>query len=121
MKVLPLDKSRPRDYAYYGKLDTSRWGISPVSVNRDSDALERSNFKTITEDLLERYPKSVQVEHAGHWLVGWIDQLWIDTTDGKAQGALLEWLVQLEQDIVADDRHYYSLQMVEEAELRNYE
>lgn len=51
-----------------------------IAQNRDSDALERSNFACIARDLQAAaekagVPDCVEQHHFGHWAVGWVDQL----------------------------------------------
>ena len=45
------------------------------SVHRDSDALERSNWRVITKDLTQRFQDDCRITRARHWAVGWIEHL----------------------------------------------
>lgn len=42
--------------------------------HRDSNVLERANFKAFT-DLLGGESEHVIIEHSGHWLCGWVETL----------------------------------------------
>jgi hypothetical protein len=115
-KSLELAKEickRPDSFCYFGDnkdlFDT--WGFT-ISVHRDSDALGRSNFEVISEDMQKRFPKQVEITECGHWAVGWIKHLTVKmlTKDHKrvtkAGLAILEWLDKLEDYPVADESHW---------------
>lgn len=66
----------PPDFGYYGDLDLGgTWGFSGFSVNRDSEALERSNFQVVSEHMQKEHPDDVSIMGASHWAVGWSDEL----------------------------------------------
>jgi len=92
------------------------WGFSGISVHRDSDALSRSNWTVISKDMLERFPDSFDKIHCGHWAVGWIDHLAVDSSDEKAIDALLEWESKLEDYPVADEEHFSCTEIDDENE-----
>lgn len=50
------------------------WGLT-ISVSRDDDILRQSNFERITEDMTKVFPADTDIVHAGHWAVGWVDEL----------------------------------------------
>lgn len=50
------------------------WGLT-IGMHRDSDLVDTSNFERVTEDMRRVFPADVYVTHAGHWAVGWADQL----------------------------------------------
>lgn len=99
------------DFRYRGEVDLGRtWAIT-FSVNRNSDLLGQSNYKTIKEDLEERFPRDVSDEHFSHWVVGWVDHLLVRMLDKKGKVtkagiAALEWRDRLERYPVADDEDY---------------
>jgi hypothetical protein len=101
---------RPDHFAYFGDLDQDRWGrIGFAEQTRDSDPLERSNHEVIRDDLLNRFPDAFVVEGASHWLVGWIDEIKVDTHNEEALEAALEWKNRLDDYLVADEDHYSDL------------
>lgn len=57
--------------AYWG--ECGQWYIA-AAVNRDSDALDRSNFRTLVKRLGGE-SDGVRIERANHWACGWIDYL----------------------------------------------
>jgi hypothetical protein len=72
----------PPDFGYHGSTPLGKtWGFSPFSVNRDSDALERSNYRRISEDLMAEFPREFRDERMNHWAVGWIDHLLVHVVD----------------------------------------
>ena len=89
--------------------DWERWG-STYSKNRDSDILAISNYETISDDMLERFPDEVTVISSSHWLVGWIDELYIKHYDDNgptaAHESIMAWKDELENYCVADDEDF---------------
>lgn len=47
-----------------------------LGQSRDSEALERSNFRVGLE-MLGGESDDVRVEHYGHWAVGWIEEIYV--------------------------------------------
>ena len=100
-------------FAYYG--DREGWCIA-ASVHRDSDALERSNWHTLTADILGMREESgnedmladAGVERTSHFLVGWVDYLLVRPGTPQAARAL-EWRHRLELCPVADEVHLKTL------------
>lgn len=74
--------TRPDDFGYYGSRDLfGQWGLT-VSVHRDSDVVDQSNYRTLVRDLRAELvsrgddPDEYMDEiHSSHWGHGWIDQL----------------------------------------------
>lgn len=107
-----------RGFAYYG--DRDGWCVA-ASVHRDSDALERSNWHTLTADILamrdeggdEDMLADAAVERISHFLVGWVDYLLVRPGTPQAARAL-EWRHRLELCPVADDVHLRTLLWNEE-------
>ena len=77
--------TRPRDFGYYGNYDLfGSWGITPIGQTRDSDALERSNYRRILQDMTRTHPDEDMGDHAlewvsdfrsSHWAFGWSEQI----------------------------------------------
>jgi hypothetical protein len=106
------------DYSYGGDLSLGeRWGFT-FTQTRDSDALERSNYTTIRDDMSERFPDDIVDEHWGHWACGWVDQLAVRmlNDDGKvtlAGNSILEWMDKIEDYPIADEDHFSQLESEE--------
>ena len=67
--------TRPDSFAYSGSVPLfESWGIT-FSQSRDSEALERSNYRRIYADLLAKFPEDVTDMRAGHWAVGWVEHV----------------------------------------------
>jgi len=68
--------------SYASDLDWAGVGIG-ISKHRDSDAMDRSNWDYVIEQLNERFPDETpapwNIAHLGHWAVGWVDWLTYDT------------------------------------------
>jgi hypothetical protein len=122
-----LKKSRSiPDFGYSGELDLGHtWSFVPISVHRDSDALQRSNFEVIYQDMVKRFPDDTEVTHCSHWLVGWFDHLTIRLIDDNgletaASNAIQEWLRKLDDYPVANEEHRSNTEFQEQIEtIRN--
>lgn len=78
--------TRPSDFGYFGDLPLfESWGLT-FGQNRDSDVLERSNYRRLLSDAqevatsedgdnAEDVSEYIQSTHMSHWLCGWIDQV----------------------------------------------
>jgi len=92
-----------------------------ISQHRDSDVMDRSNWRSIIADLGKRLggkdstndglPKSMSVIRLGHWAVGWVEWLTYDTGDAKAAAAVEEWQEKLRDYPLADEDDYSQLQI----------
>jgi hypothetical protein len=110
MRELTYEKAR--DFSWHGDNDIpdkERWGPT-VAMHRDSGPLQISNFETISEDMIERFPEDTRVVHSSHWGVGWADQLFIrmynDDGPTEAYEAAMEWNEKLQDYPVADEEDY---------------
>lgn len=114
-----------------------------VGQHRDSDALERSNFEVISEDLEDLYGETISehapecddpdsyrcscspdvwIGRARHWLVGWSESVCVRPFARDDSGrwhvtdawrSACEWLRGLERYPVADEEHYSDLEWSE--------
>ena len=76
--------TRPRDFGYHGNLPLfESWGLS-FSQTRDSDTVDRSNYRRIFEDLKVVAAEEsrngdedeyVQDFRSSHWMNGWMEQI----------------------------------------------
>jgi len=87
----------------------STWGMTSFTQNRDSEALERSNFSVISKDLTARFPDTVEILQTRHFAVGWLDHLIFDTTDAATLAAVYAWERKLADYPVANEDHYSAL------------
>jgi hypothetical protein len=118
MATMTLAAVHSRDAAYWG--DRGDWEIA-YEIHRDSDVLERSNFRSM-ERLLSAIPDSdnpdgdadVQVERSSHWAVGWIDRLIVRPGSAAAEEAK-RLRAKLDDYPVLDEEDWSSLE-IEEAD-----
>lgn len=94
-------------------------GMTIFSVNRDSTALDRSNWAVITRDLLQRLPKRFEIMTCNHWACGWVEHLLINIDENLAIDAVIEWIEKLADYPVADEDHYSNLQYEDAVESLN--
>ena len=80
--------------------------LGPVGQHRDSDAIERSNYRVILADLTERFGDAVSIASFGHWAVGWVEELTHDNGRDDVNAAVAEWRERLDSYPVADDDDY---------------
>jgi hypothetical protein len=108
---------KPSDFGYWGNDDMFKtWGFTGFDQNRDSNILEKSNFKVISDALMSEHPNDFRIETYSHWLVGSVDRLVCRITNdpGKvneynitqAFRSVMEWHSNLEEYGVADDNDY---------------
>ena len=107
-KELLADHLHMRDFSYWGGLALGETWASTMTVHRDSDIREQSNFAVIRSDMEARFPDDVAVECWNHWEVGHVDHLAVRllTEEGAltdAGHAILEWRERLDDYRVADE------------------
>jgi hypothetical protein len=73
-----------------------------VGQSRDSDALERSNFRTML-DAIGGESETVTVVRESHWAVGWVEWIAIHQDDAKALKIADEQVERLAEYPVLDD------------------
>ena len=114
-KYAKMATEKPQDFGYWGNSDMfDTWGFTNIDQNRDSDALEKANFKYITEELMDLFPEDFRIETYNHWAVGSVDRLvcrvYEDDTDKKVIASsfylAMEWLDKLDDYPVADEETY---------------
>ena len=105
--------TKPEDFGYWGSEDMFvTWGFTNIDQNRDSDVLEKANFKYITEELMAIFPDDYRIENYAHWAVGSVDRLvcrvYEEGTDIIASSFYLamEWLDKLDDYPIADEETY---------------
>lgn len=80
-----------------GLPDNQDWLVGPVSQNRDSDALSRSNFECFVK-AMGGESDDVQVHRFGHWGPGWFEIVLINPNKPE--------LVKLAEDMEASLSDY---------------
>ena len=85
VKLAEQSLTRPSDFGYYGNYPLfESWGITPIGQHRDSDALDRSNYRRILADMTKSHPDEDMGEtvlewisdfRSSHWAVGWSEQI----------------------------------------------
>lgn len=106
----PIRSSGAESFAYFG--DREGWLIA-LSVHRDSDTVERSNWRVIVPAMQHEYPDDTAVECMNHWAVGWIDYLLVRPDSSVAERAQ-EWAARLAGYPLADEEDYSELEYAEE-------
>lgn len=104
--------TRKPDFAYYG--DRPDWLVT-LAQTRDSDAVERSNWRVITGQVMAEYPDDTAIESMSHWAVGWVEYLLV-RPGSPAVKIMSDWADQLAIYPVANDDDYEKLVAEEEAE-----
>jgi len=115
---------KPKDFGYWGDDDMFvTWGFTGIDVNDASDLLERSNFKVISNKLMEMYPGDFRIETYKHWAVNSVDRLVCrilkepgDITDQNITRAFLaamKWHNELDEYPVADENEYLEMEYLE--------
>ena len=112
-KFAKMATEKPQDFGYWGSSDMfDTWGFTNIDQNRDSDALDKANFKFITKDLMGSFPEDFRIETYNHWAVGSVDRLVcrIYEEDRKTVALpfllAMEWLDKLADYPVADEETY---------------
>lgn len=120
-----------RTLSEYFKRDSAYWGgrrewLVVVTLNRDSGALDRSNYRCVLKLLggkgtegakgSQEVADGVAVEEASHWACGWIQYLIIDPSRPDLVAIAGEALKRLEDYPVLDEDDY-SREESEEADL----
>lgn len=91
--------------------DLTSFLVAPVSQNRDSDILEKSNFQVVTKEILAKAShKETKIHSFDHWACGWVEHLLIHPEDEAAIEAGEEWESRLKEVAYANDEHYSNMQ-----------
>jgi hypothetical protein len=85
--------------------DNQDWLVAPCGVNRDSDALTRSNWECQLK-ALGGESEIVQVHRFGHWACGWFEIVLIDPAALETVKLAEELEAALENYPVIDDEHF---------------
>jgi len=113
---------KPEDFGYWGSDDMfDTWGFCGVDRHSMSDLIERSNFTTISEELMKKFPDDFRIEPFNHWAVGELDRLVCRVyivVDGvykisESFYAAMEVKNDLDGYSIYDENHYCDLQYEE--------
>jgi hypothetical protein len=100
------------DTAGLGCEDQQDWLVAPVGLNRDSDALGRSNWRVVVKDIQSHDngdQDDTAVHRFGHWACGWFELLLVrpDTAAAKCaegwEGALADYPVADDEDLSLEE------------------
>jgi len=83
--------------------------ISIAGQSRDSDCLERSNFRSAVE-ILGGESETVMIIRDSHWAVGWVETLRVDLSDKVAADKALQILAAIEDYPVLDEGDFSELE-----------
>lgn len=108
--LTPIRGSAAESFAYYG--DREGWLIG-LAVHRDSNTIDRSNWRVIVPPMLADHPEDAAVERMRHWAVGWVDYLLV-RPDTLAADKATEWAERLARYPLADEDDWGELEWAEE-------
>lgn len=91
--------------------DQQNWLVLPCGQNRDSNALDRSNFECALEELGGE-SDAVEIHRFGHWACGWFEIIIVDPASEKAAIAF-EIEAALENYPVLNEEHFSELEYSE--------
>ncbi|HEX5016585.1 MAG TPA: hypothetical protein VFX15_03245 [Actinomycetes bacterium] len=106
----PIHTDHRASFVYYGAREG--WLIT-LSVHRDSDTIERSNWDVIVPAILEAHPEDAAIERMNNWAVGWIDHLLV-RPGSNAEHAMRAWAERLDRYPIADEEALGMLEWDEE-------
>ena len=109
MKFEAIGTPKP-DFAYYGNHPT--WLVT-LERTRDSDQIDRSNWRYITSGMLVAHPDDVAIESMSHWAVGWVEYLLV-RPGSPAEKIMSDWSEVLAIYPIADEEDYEKLVAEEE-------
>lgn len=93
--------------------DAQDWFVLPTGQNRDSDVVDRSNFRTALE-LMGGESETVEVHRFGHWACGWFEIIIINPS--LYDKAVAEIVDPLESHPVLDEDDMSQLEFEEAAD-----
>lgn len=111
-------KDRPSNFAYYGDIPLFKTHAIVYSQHRDSDSIERSNYRCIFQDLKKRYPLQVEDFRASHWAVGWMEHITVQMLTKKrkvtaAGKAIIDILNDLDSYCIYNEEDHSELEYTE--------
>lgn len=89
--------------------DYSEYYSMGIGQSRDSECLERSNFRSALSELGGE-TETVIVRRAGHWAVGWVEELLIHESDLVALGKAETLAKHLADYPIVDDDDFFDLE-----------
>jgi len=111
------DGHRPTPWDGHVCSELDAFYMAPISQNRDSDCLTRSNWIVGTEEILKASQhEETEVHRFGHWACGWYEMLLIHPADLPALRVAAAMAADLENYPVLSDEHLTELEYEEAAE-----
>jgi hypothetical protein len=109
---------RPTQFDHhYAVKDRENWFLAPVSRNRDSDALTRSNWNVFCGMIGEENEETYEIHRFGHWGPGWFEIILINPENKKLVTIGEEIENALADYPVIDDEHFSCLEYEEACEV----
>ena len=100
---------------HIGLADQDKWLMAPVSLSRDSNVRETSNWEVVTEDIQTHdQDGDCEIHRFGHWGCGWYEVM-IVRPGSKCAVVAAQWACALADDPIACDERY-SEALIEEAD-----
>lgn len=97
------------------RLERGEWLVAPVMQTRDSEVLERSNFRSFLQ-ALGGEGETVEVHRFGHWGPGWFEIILIDPSDEARVNEAQEMADALEDYPIVSEDDYSALEWEETTE-----
>ena len=67
--------TKPPDFGSWGPSDMfESWGFAGIDTNRDSDIVDRSNYRVFHQVTVSQYPDDFRSEQYDHWAVGSVER-----------------------------------------------
>jgi hypothetical protein len=89
--------------------DRQNWLVAPVTINRDSDLLEESNWNVVVKDLRlsddNQEESDVEIHRFRHWACGWFE-ICLVRPGSKAEEKAREWESALAEYPIACENDY---------------
>lgn len=86
--------------------DQRDWLVVPINRNRDSNALDESNFD-VALSMLGGESETVEVHRFGHWACGWFELILVHPSKAEEVEAIEQCL---ENYPVLDDDHFFQVE-----------
>jgi hypothetical protein len=101
---------------YAGEIIPDNW-LNVYGQHRDSDCLQRSNFKCFLAALGgENEENGVRVDRFGHWAVGWIEEIFVDKNHPEKIAIAEKIIAALENYPVIDENDLSNMEYEEAQE-----
>jgi hypothetical protein len=111
-----------KDHMWWGDDEKRDWYLA-IGQSRDSDLIEKSNYRVVLSQLNEKFPADPETEqidwedaHESHWAVGWVETIIINPANQALVDFFLEIKAQLENYPILDESDWSNLEVEEHDE-----